>query len=355
MAGVDDVIALLEQLRGGQGVVSRAVVLAQGAKALRQLSPQQRRELAIEVARRAAPHLIPRIEAETGADLTPAQIQAVIDLALRMDDQQIDDLVDALRSPEQLSGVGSAAVGAAGSAAADELGVGPSALDEDPELAKLEAELEQQQRELAALEEEAERAAEPPAGTDLADAAAAELPPADVGADVPADADEADADADDTGDADDEEVDAVEKLEEVEDLEDVEPATPELESGVDPERGRAHVTAVCRAGSIRAQLAVVGAAGAGLWHAGPEGRQELLQAIPDGWGRRRALERMIEADVVTAEEALELLGCLDRDSDRAWAAGTLLEHGVLEPSELLGALPERALARLSRRHAATGS
>lgn len=354
MAGVDDVIALLEQLRGGQGMVSRAVVLAQGAKALRQLSPQQRRELAIEVARRAAPHLIPRIEAETGADLTPAQIQAVIDLALRMDDQQIDDLLDTLRSPEQLSGVGSAAVGAAGSAAAEELGLGTSALDEDPELAELEAELEQQQRELAALEEEAERAAEPAAGTDLPDAAAAELPPVDVGADVPADADEAD--VDDTDDADDAEVgEFVEDDPGDDDLEDIEPATPELQSGVDPERGRAHVAAVRRAGSIRAQLAVVRAAGAALWHPGPEGRQELLRAIPDGWGRRRALERMIEADVVTAAEALELLGCLDRDSDRTWAAGTLLEHGVLEPSELLGAVPERALGRLARRHSATGS
>jgi hypothetical protein len=86
-----------------------------------------------------------------------------------------------------------------------------------------------------------------------------------------------------------------------------------------------------------------------LWEAGPAARRAAIGAVPDGWARRRMLERLVEAAVVTPEEAPGLLRLLDRSSDRTWVAGTMLADDLVAVDDLAGIVDDRALARLRRR------
>jgi hypothetical protein len=378
--GVDEVVGLLKELRDSRGLLGRAAVLARGAAAMRELSPGQRRELAIAVAERAAPQLVPRIESETGLDLSPAQVSAVMDLALRLDRDQLDDLVATLESPETRRTVGREVLEAAGRELDEELDLGllpppgaapdvPTAadeprepeddapvaddLEEDDDIAELRAELERTRREVAELEAmEGQLAegiesiealvpddgpgAEPPAAVDepatteeppegpaiaVVDAPTAEdpAPEAAAGATPAATADEAADEPDD------------------------EPDGPDRRAAEDA------VRAVRRARSAGAALGRLTRTADLLAALSAEGRREALRAVPDGWARRRGAERLVEAGMITDEEAPALLRCLDRPSDRTWVAGTLIAHRVTTADALAGLVPPDALDRLARR------
>lgn len=96
MADLATVTRLLERWRDA-GTLQRLTVAVDATREIRGLSPEHKRALAIEVAERVAPQLVPQIRAEQG-DLTPEQVTAVVDLLRRADRDQIDGLVDALRS-----------------------------------------------------------------------------------------------------------------------------------------------------------------------------------------------------------------------------------------------------------------
>jgi hypothetical protein len=58
---------------------------------------------------------------------------------------------------------------------------------------------------------------------------------------------------------------------------------------------------------------------------------ELLGTFPDGWVRRRALAALISAGVPSdPQQALELIGGLDRETDRRWCLGALARRGDLK-------------------------
>ena len=66
---------------------------------------------------------------------------------------------------------------------------------------------------------------------------------------------------------------------------------------------------------------------------------ELIEAFPDGWARRRALCALLEAGIpAETQDALELVSCLGRESDRRWCLGLLARKG-----DLRGALLSQAL------------
>lgn len=98
MSDVDAVIELLERWRDAAGM-ERMRIGMDATRTIAALPVERKRALAIEVAERVAPQLVPAIEAESG-DLTTQQVGAVVDLLRRADEQQLDDLVDALRSGE---------------------------------------------------------------------------------------------------------------------------------------------------------------------------------------------------------------------------------------------------------------
>jgi hypothetical protein len=67
--------------------------------------------------------------------------------------------------------------------------------------------------------------------------------------------------------------------------------------------------------------------------------REVLDTFPDGWVRRRALAALISEGIPTdPQQALELIGGLEREIDRRWCLGALARRG-----DLKGAVLERSL------------
>lgn len=73
----------------------------------------------------------------------------------------------------------------------------------------------------------------------------------------------------------------------------------------------------------------------------------LLEAIPDGWARRRALAHLVTHDVAGAKDTA-LLGLLDRISDQVFAAAAFLDAGIAWP-QIASRLSPPARLRVARR------
>lgn len=99
VASTTRVLNLLLQARSGN-TFDRARSVSSALQEFRDLSGDQKRSLALLVARRAAPELVPRIEAETGIDLTPEQTRTVIDLVARLGDANLAELRDTVEEVE---------------------------------------------------------------------------------------------------------------------------------------------------------------------------------------------------------------------------------------------------------------
>lgn len=103
MSDVDAVIELLERWRDATGM-GRMRIGIDATRTIADLPAERKRALAIEVAERVAPQLVPAIESESG-DLTTQQVGAVVDLLRRADREQLDELVTALRSGEVMEAI----------------------------------------------------------------------------------------------------------------------------------------------------------------------------------------------------------------------------------------------------------
>jgi len=103
VSDIDAVIELLERWRDATGM-SRMRIGIDATRTIAALPAERKRALAIEVAERVAPQLVPAIESEDG-DLTTQQVGAVVDLLRRADPEQLDDLVSALRSGEVMEAI----------------------------------------------------------------------------------------------------------------------------------------------------------------------------------------------------------------------------------------------------------
>lgn len=79
----------------------------------------------------------------------------------------------------------------------------------------------------------------------------------------------------------------------------------------------------------------------------------LLEALPDGWQRRTALRRLIEAGSLHDVDADAIVRTFGRGADRFAVAARLVDAGLAEVEVVTGALPVRAAARLRRRAGAT--
>jgi len=84
--------------------------------------------------------------------------------------------------------------------------------------------------------------------------------------------------------------------------------------------------------------------------------EELIGALPDGWVRRRAISRLIEAGLDTGT-ALHLVATMAASANRRWCLATLMRRSKLTPSDLDRVLDlvesegqRRSLTRLARRH-----
>lgn len=79
----------------------------------------------------------------------------------------------------------------------------------------------------------------------------------------------------------------------------------------------------------------------------------LLEALPDGWQRRTALRRLIDAGNLHDVDADAIVRTFGRGADRFAVAARLVDAGLAEVEVVTDALPVRAAARLRRRAGAT--
>lgn len=304
-------VGLLERWRDA-GTVERVRVGVDAARLVRGLPAERKRALALEVASRVAPQLVPQIEAETG-DLTPEQVGAVVDLLRRADRDQLDSLVTALRTgdvdpalalvDEALDAVGVEDTLPPPPRDADGDGVPDELEDEAAEgIAEVEADARRRMEELPdeqELREQVEEQAEA-AGNRWRDTspAPATMAPIDFDHDVTFD------------------LDALEMPDTT-----VEQMAP-LEERLDQLPGRAAATRQVPEPASPTPVA----------HLRPPPVTEALArvtATPDGYRRRRAALAALREGVLDAAEVVEVVRGMDRQTDRWWVAGAAIDAGVL--------------------------
>lgn len=362
MATPVEVIDLFADVREGSSF-ERARAAANAFRAFGSLGASEKRDLAVLVAERAAPQLVPKIQAETGLDLTREQVQAVIDMAGRMDADDIEELrhvaTDQQAREQTLRTVGaSAASAAAGASGLDDVIATPAEDEHAPAVAADDttdapdvpaspesdrpgldvdaSELEDLGVESALLEldpapEPSTPVAPAPAPREFA-SVFADLPslPAleqrvEGGTTTPARVGVTLAD-----------VDAA-------------PETMDLTTRV---RATQHpLVELLReqttgAGCVRAVRAHVD----DLADMDAVGRTAVVDAVPDGWARRRALQAMLDAHVVPAHDVADLLRRVTSPVARAWLCASAIEADMLRADQLDDLLPPRAATRLRGRY-----
>jgi len=442
-----DVLAQASRLRSG----TRFEQARAGATALStflQLSADDKRDLAVAVAQRVAPELVPRIQAETGVDLTAEQSRAVLDMIARLDGDDLGELSRAMASPAArratLGAVGDAAAAATGlddvvsapaTPAADSPAATPttakplgSAATADSDAAAaaghraaaahpddaraaeadtlagrivdLEARLAAAET-LARTHEQSLEAARDHLADEKAraDAVAAQLREAANQADITRREHE--------GEVDELRRQLRRSRRELEEagggsessraiaarppprvartsaftsmpsfdagLEDGVPPVPELFADItvdtavrtsptalggvaaadpafDPDAASiSQLVATLAAGSRAAALRTIRVWLPRLGDSSPGDRVRVLEAVPDGWARRRVLQRMVEAGITTQQD-VAALGLLSMTGDQVFAAGSMLDAGM-DPQSIARHVTPATRARLARRSA----
>jgi hypothetical protein len=331
---LEDVADLLERWRRAGGVWSRSRVIAESATRLSRLSPDERRVLASALAEQGMPELVAPLRPDSPVRLEPHQLQTVVDGLLTLDGDDIDDLVATMRDPDQVRAHAYEAlrelppppVPPPGHAVLDHLPPPGSSPPRRPEVPAAD---------------EIPRADEVTATDD--DTATDDVMPTDVVAatDARHTALSPVAEGPTTGDTATivEAAPAADRVPAAEDL----PAAP---AGVAADAATALVE-LRGATSPPARRRVL---------AGLRGRQlsveeavRLLDEVPDGWQRRRATLQLLDLGALDAVPGARVVDRLTRASDRRFAAGALLDAGLLAPGELPGLVPPSTARWLTAR------
>lgn len=368
MADVEALVDLLERWRAA-GPVERVRVALDARRHIGALSPAQKRALAVEVASRVAPQLVPQIEDEDG-DLSPEQVQALVDLLRRADDEDLGDLVGALRRGD---------VSPALALVDDALDVVvPPPLPDEPLEEPLELPLERQLdgpgagaaagaagvAALAATDDDGL----PARVTEETQVASTRTAPASDDVDGLEAADEALDEAQDRAEAlEDALADEASLREQVEAAarssdrwRESSPASTapayelpdtffDLDADELPDTSVEVVATVLERAESDARTSAALRAGA---RPGPvAAAPDLVRDVPDGYRRRRvALAALRDGRLDDAEAVLAVVRALGRETDRAWVAGAALDAGVLGVDDLTQVrISTAARARLARR------
>lgn len=367
MSDLDAVIDLLERWRDATGV-GRLRIGMDATRVIAQLPPARKRELAIEVADRVAPQLVPAIQAESG-DLTGEQVGALVDLLRRADGDQLDDLVAALRTGD----VG----GAAGivSDAAD-IVAGP-----DEQTDALAEDIATPDGPTGPAVPQPDGATAPDAAAGPSDGAAAEAdaePAADAGvgavgvgvsaasaaaAATAAGRDDVEVAPDGSLEVDEEairdrlEKEAAQRAEQYRDSSADIPEVPayrapEVDFIKDDADWEFPDTSVETVAPLHERLARSGGDVAGRRLAAPPVSATVasLTATPDGYRRRRATLEAIREGRLDADDVPRVVRTFERSTDRAWIAGAALDGGLIGAGTLEQMdLSPAAVRRLQRR------
>lgn len=412
MADPLEVLTQAGRLRSGTRF-ERARAGATALSTFLQLSPQDKRDLAVLVAQRVAPELVPRIQSETGVDLTQEQSRAVLDMIARLDGDDLQELTSSLATADaRTATLGVVTASAARATGLDDVVAEPAGEGHDAPSA-----VPVRDTESSATEATVQRAvADHPDDFGAAQSATLAGRIADVEARLAAaeatarTAEASLAQARQALAAREDRIDQLEaRLRDRQGLADdlrrahegelhdlrrqLRRATREVEESGGSSMSTRAIAArapapapstsafaslpgwgepttmdtlpdtVARpvgrhAGDLVGQLEgatpstalrLVRARLPQLGTSTPGDRAQVLQAIPDGWARRRALQRMAEAGLMGRED-LSSLRLLGRTGDQVFAATSLLDAGL--PRDAVAAhLAPAARARLARRAA----
>jgi hypothetical protein len=330
---VEDLAELLDRWRDADSVWTRSQVITESARRLSRLTPAERRVLAQALAQQGAPHAAASLEARTGGSLPPAQVQTVIDELLTLDPDRIGELSSALQA--------STAQGDTADGTPPHVPTGrPADLPPPPDLTPTNA-----QRSAADLPPAPSQAPEPAPGQELWPDGTAVTGDGTSGA---IDDDHRDLDEGHTSEHTDGQ--ATHTDDDLEVWEEIDGRLHRVGAVVEP------VAAVDLGPLVEAVRTAASAAQRRRLLADLEGRsltsdevRALLDAVPDGWQRRRAACQLLELGALDQVPATVPLDRLARTSDRRFLAGSLLDAGLLRPTELRGRLPTGTARRLTAR------
>lgn len=342
-----------------------------------QLPPDDKRDLAVLVAQRVAPDLVPRIQAETGMDLTVEQSRAVLDMVGRLDGEDVAELQASLGSPDaRRAALGSVATAAATATGVDDVvgtrgGRGTTTPGRDDprarELAResserhaarvrmLEERIEHLTEELGQAQigrSEAEaraRSAEVQVQSSVSRAEEAErrvTEQLEAATRARAEARQAEEEARQARDR-------VRRIE-------VQGVAGHLGSGRTPDHrhrvghgATADVLAArLRQGSAAQALRLLVTVVPAVAAMSPQERLHTIVAIPDGWARRRAIQRLVERGAVTPDEVGSLLATLAGVGDQVFTATTFIEAGLATVDDLATITVPAVATRLRLRRSA---
>jgi hypothetical protein len=330
---VEDVAELLAQWREAGGVWSRGRLVADGASRVARLRPDERRLLAVALAQQGAPHLADRLEAQAGDRLDPRYAQGITEALLSLEGEQVDDLVGALRHPERLR--------ARADAALEHLPPPPIPREpptetpapriEQPEPGSPPAPSRSAAEDADAtrppLEPPPERRAEPTAATPSTGAGTSRTGPTTSERDASGVVDRGRPDVSPP------------------------PARVTGRSATDPRGEGIVLTAALRrieqAGSASERRAIL--TDLDGYDLTTTEALRVLDAVPDGWQRRRAVRLLLELGSLDGADPQAVLDRLSRAADRRFVAGALLAGGRLRARDLEPLLPAGTARRLAAR------
>lgn len=366
-----------------QEVVHQAMAMVTGSKVERaragmaalnlftQLPAGDKRELAVLVAQRVAPNLVPRIESETGLEMTAEQSRAVLDMVRRLDGDDLAEIQAALGSPDARR----ATIGTVGAAAAAATGVDDVVARPTPERSTASAanrneSSEHQQARVRALEERVDQLTD---ALGEAQTAKSEVEARARTAETriqsaEARAEDAERRAEEQSRAAErartEARQATDRVREAEDrarrlearrvaADDVVGRFTPVSSGGttwggargDVEQLVARLHQSTASGALRMVVGSLPTLAAMDGH----DRLRVVVTIPDGWARRKVIQRLAEGGALTPAEAPDLLATLGSVGNQVFAAATMLDADLVTTDDLVDVLDTRALARLHRR------
>jgi hypothetical protein len=387
---IDQVADLLVRWRGAGGVFGRGRVLREGIQLLAGLDADERRMLARSLAEQGAPDLANRVEQRTGRAMSADQLWSVTDGLLALEDHQVDRLATSLRDPDERERLarqvlthGVASFDGAPTPEPDPrrrlaelpppgtvVGQEPSGQEPSaPELGSQELgsqelggqELGGQElggQELGSADLQALDLLETglvdiglhDTGSD--DRSLTPTAVAAVGAVDPSVADDDDGrdlvDRDPTRGAVDRRpvVPVAVPLVVAPEVRLPSPATGRGE-GASTAEATALVQSLREAETATIRLRVL--ADHGLAELDGATALEVLDALPDGWQRRRAAERLVDAGTFPTDQLTAALARFARPMDALFVAGALVAAGQVRAERFDGILPERVVRRLIAR------
>lgn len=378
-AAIAEVVDLLTEMRQARGVARRGRFAVLATRAIAALTPEQRRQLAVDVASRAAPHLVEKIESESSVDLSPAQVRAVVEMVGNLDGDDVESLKAAIQDPEFQRQAASRVMGAAdetlGSAGV-ELGTSTASLlppppEPEPPIEELTEDVDDEPAEGDAVDEMAQDDAadepavarpvskvEPPDGP--REPPAPLVTPETYDEYMPGLPEMADWRADGMDEA--MFAFAPRQRRPAARREDLGVARDEGErswfGGASLDVGPVEAVRTSLGDRLRvierssAQLRAVLDAADELFELSPGEQASVLRQVRAGWVRRRAVLALIEQGRIGKASAGPIIRAFDSPVDRAWIVASLVEAGAGDVADWADLLSPAAAARLERRYAA---